>query len=267
VLDTGVDPHPWFTGTPWFAECGADVREVLDANHDCDLDTESGHGTFVTGVIAQQAPDATLHVARVLGSDGVCDELDLIRGLDGLRRRAQASGRPLDLVNLSLGGYTYDDRPSPLLSQALGRLGRRTVIVAAAGNNASDRPFWPAALKSCIAVGSLAASGTSRSRFSNYGWWVDACAVGEGVTSSFVDFTGRDATPDDDFAGYARWSGTSFAAPKVTGAIAAVALAKPDLEISDAADQILDHEGNRTMADLGVIVSGDASGAHPAGPK
>ncbi len=261
VMDTGIDPHPWFDQTSWFADCGDSVREVLDRDEDYDLDSEAGHGTFIAGVILQQAPTARITVERVLGSDGVCDELDLIRGLDSLRRRSAATGRPIDIVNLSLGGYSFDDRPSPLLTQAIARLGRRVAIVAAAGNNGSDRPFWPAALKNCIAVGSLNAAAQDRSSFSNYGWWVDACAVGEGVRSSFVTFTERSGQRDDrEYSGFAAWSGTSFATPKVAGAIAALATAKEDMSIPDAADAVLDQDINRTVPDLGVIVPDEAIG-------
>ncbi len=266
VLDTGIDAHPWFTDQPWFGDCGEDAREVLDRDLDLDLDSEAGHGTFIAGVVLQQAPAARISVERVLASDGVCDELDLIRGLNRLRQRSAGAGRPVDIVNLSLGGYTFDDRPSPLLTQALARLGRRTVVVAAAGNNGSDRPFWPAALKNCIAVGSLDTAGEDRSSFSNYGWWVDACAVGEGVRSSFVSFSERSGQRDDrDYLGYAAWSGTSFAVPKVAGAIAALAMAKDGLTLAEAADTVLDQDTNRTVPDLGVVVPDDALGPPASG--
>ena len=267
VLDTGINPHPWFSDTAWFADCGPDVHEVLDGNEDYELDSEAGHGTFIAGVILQQAPDARVYVERVLGSDGVGEELDLIRGLAALRRKCEAAGRTVDIINLSLGGYTLDDRPSPLLTQAIARLGRRTVIVAAAGNNGSDRPFWPAALKNCIAVGSLNAGELDRSSFSNYGWWVDACAVGEGISSSFVSFDHSKDSGDRDFFGYAVWSGTSFAAPNVAGGIAALAAMKEeDVSVAEAADVILDQDTNPTMPDLGVIVSDEALGLSPANP-
>src|SRR6266545_4475567 len=55
-MDTGIDPRPWFDQTSWFADCGDSVREVLDRDEDYDLDSEAGHGTFIAGVILQQAP-------------------------------------------------------------------------------------------------------------------------------------------------------------------------------------------------------------------
>ncbi|NED51479.1 peptidase S8 and S53 subtilisin kexin sedolisin, partial [Micromonospora aurantiaca] len=66
--------------------------------------------------------------------------------------------------------------PSPVLRQAIAALGRGTVVVACAGNAATDRPFWPAAMKPVIGVAAL--DGADRAWFSNHGWWVDACAQG-----------------------------------------------------------------------------------------
>jgi len=259
VLDTGIDAHPWFENADWFGECGNDVQDVLDENHDDWLDSESGHGTFIAGVVLQQAPSAYLRIERVLASDGVCDELELLQGLARLQRRCAAGGDPLDIVNLSLGCFTFDDRPSPVLADAISRLGRGTVVVASAGNDASDRPFWPAALKDTIAVAALAEDegpdGAERASFSNYGWWVDACAPGENVASTFVTFNQANGT---EFQGYATWSGTSFAAPRVAGSIAALMSAK-DISARDAANLLLDPATGTHIPDLGIVV--DASQA------
>jgi subtilisin family serine protease len=89
--------------------------------------------------------------------------------------------------------------------------------VVAAGTFGSNRPFYPAALKNCIAVGALESDGERRAEFSNHGWWVDACAVTQNVAGPFL----TDTMPDGQtFDGFATWSGTSFAAPRVAGAIA-----------------------------------------------
>ena len=256
ILDTGIATHEWWDKSAWYQDCGTDVEDVVDANLDLELDSEAGHGTFVAGVVLQYAPDAHLCIDRVLSSDGVSDELTLVRALHRLYDRFDGRGQPLDVVNLSLGGYTYNNKPNPLLNKAINRFDRRTAIVASAGNAASDRPFWPAAIKRSIAVGALDPSGTARAGFSNYGWWVDACAIGEKVHSTFVRFDGPakpvgDYDPDK-FIGYAHWSGTSFAAPAVSGVIAARA-AKEDIDAATAASRVLDSAG-RTVPDLGAVI-------------
>ncbi|GAA4143387.1 S8 family serine peptidase [Actinomadura keratinilytica] len=249
VLDTGLSPHPWYDGADWYAGQRDDVAEVLDADLDCALDAQAGHGTFITGVVLRYAPSARIRAVRVLGGDGVGDELDVVRAL----ARLAAWGRA-DVVNLSLGCHTFDDRPSPVLSRVLAQLRsapRRPVVVACAGNTGGERPFWPAAAKSVISVAALDTrrGRTDRAWFSNYGWWVDACAPGVDIASCFVRF--------GEFDGYARWSGTSFAAPAVAGMIAGLA-AQEDVPAAEAARRVLDPARARTLPDLGVVVGPSA---------
>lgn len=261
VLDTGISRHPWFEAEEWFGRVREqDVERLDELAGDDRLDAQAGHGTFVVGVIRQAAPDAYFVTPKVLASDGVTSDFDLVRKLRRLRRWSRRTDRHLDLVNLSFGGFTVDDLPSPHVADAVAALGRDTVVVACAGNDGGDRPFWPAALKSVIAVGALDADGADRAPFSNYGWWVDACAIGERVASSFVTFDGPEPSTgvydDDNFTGYAEWSGTSFAAPRVLGAIAATAFER-GLSATAAADRVLDPDATRSMPDLGVVVTGE----------
>jgi subtilisin family serine protease len=253
VLDTGIDSHPWFTGSAWYRACTVEEHEALDPAP-AELEPESGHGTFIAGVILQHAPSTYLRVERVLGVDGLADELELLRALARIQTRTAADADRLDIVNLSLGCFTFDDRPSPVLADAVARLARQTVVVAAAGNNDSDRPFWPAALKDVVAVAALAEQTAGkdplRASFSNYGWWVDAAAPGERIASSFLTHRRENG---EEFHGYAKWSGTSFAAPYVAGKIAALMSAK-DMTAHDAVSELLDPAGTR-IPDLGVVVS------------
>jgi subtilisin family serine protease len=258
ILDTGVVLHPWFMRQSWFAEVDAGDHEILDANpYDYRLDAQAGHGTFIAGVVLQHAPAARLRIRRLLASDGVCDEVDLVNALHDVREHSASRGEKIDIINLSLGYSTYDDRPSPVVADAITSFGRGTVVVACAGNAGDDRPFWPAALKSAVAVGALDSDGSDRAPFSNFGWWVDACAIGERVRSSFVDFDGPlPPTGDfdrDRFRGYATWSGTSFAAPVVAGEIARLASEKR-ISAAEAADQLLDPATQPSIPDLGVAV-------------
>lgn len=255
ILDTGIAEHPWFDGRKWFARCGDDVREVPDSDADSRLDSVAGHGTFIAGVVLQQAPAANLVIERIIAGDGVTDELQLLRGLAKLRKRARDGRSEIDVISLSLGCYTHDDKPSPVLEHGLKAFDHHTVIVACAGNAGSDRPYWPAALKRVVAVASLDAHGRDRAAFSNYGWWVDACSLGADVVSSFFSFD--DPTGDgheaEHFAGYASWSGTSFAAPRVAGAIAARA-AELGVSAAKATADLLDGSVHPSMPDLGVLV-------------
>lgn len=252
ILDTGVDEHPWFANEPWYLACTQAQHEALNPADELDMESESGHGTFIAGLLMQEAPNAYLRFERVLSPAGVTDEVELLNGLDRIERQTQAEGDHLDILNLSLGCYTFDDRPSPVLNDAITRLGRRTLVVAAAGNFDSDRPYWPAALKEVCAVAALTRSASGepeRASFSNYGWWVDAAAPGVRLKSAFLTHGREDGK---EFHGYAKWSGTSFAAPVVAGRIAALMSAK-DMSVRDAVTEVLDPAGTR-IPDLGVIV-------------
>lgn len=254
VLDTGISAHPWFVKRSWFDLCGPSSADVADTNLDFELDNQAGHGTFVTGLLLQRAPGVVVEAVRVLSSDGITDESGLIKALIGLRTNGATH---VDVVNLSLGAYAHDDRPSPLLAEAIHALGSEIAVVAAAGNGASTRPFWPAALKSVIGVGALDVSGDKPASFSNRGWWVDACAPGQDVTSSYLWFNGPEGEggPHDAdlFLGYAQWSGTSFATAQVSGAIAAIC-AKTGAGAADAAQQLLDPGKHPYVRDLGIAV-------------
>ncbi|WP_101788490.1 S8 family peptidase [Nonomuraea indica] len=229
LLDTGVGKHPWWTGSEWYGALGRDDADSTEG-------AQAGHGTFIAGLILRQAPGVTLTSCRVLNGDGVGDEAHVIRALNRLRER------PPHVLNLSFGCHTFDDRPPPLLADALSAF-PDTVTVACAGNTAGERPFWPAALPGVVGVGAVDAAQERRAPFSSYGPWVDACARGEWLTSTYLE--------GGEFGGYAAWSGTSFAAALVAGAVADAARDRPPQE---AARMLLDPGEARQIRDLGALV-------------
>ena len=93
-----------------------------------------------------------------------------------------------------------------------------------------------------MAVGGLDVTG--RAAFSNFGPWVDACAPAVDVVSTFfTDFPG--------YNGWAAWSGTSFAAPKVAGVIAREMYLK-DISAKDAWSRLKSYQSFR-YPDLGQV--------------
>jgi subtilisin family serine protease len=218
VIDTGYTPklHPWLDDRTRAAPDTLEATDVHPKNGW--LDDESGHGTFIAGVVLQQAPSATIEIAKVLDTEGYGSELDVARAI--------LDHADADVINLSLGCYSYDDQPPLAIAEALRHVSPTTVVVAAAGNDSTHRPLWPAAHKRVLAVGAVD-DRLERASFSNFGWWVDAAARGVKVLSTFLEFDeagharpipGREP---QSFRRWARWSGTSFAAPKVAGEIAA----------------------------------------------
>jgi hypothetical protein len=131
VLDTGLDPHLWFA------------------------DQLAGHGTFVAGVLLRHAPGVTIRHRRVLSAQGLTDDRTVAAALRAVRGRAAQSGEHLDIVLLTAGCHTVDDRCPPLLAREISRFAG-AVVVAAGGNNGSTRPFWPAALPKVLSAGTAA---------------------------------------------------------------------------------------------------------------
>jgi subtilisin family serine protease len=233
---------PTWTNKPNLLD--VDQEDERDADASNALDTQSGHGTFIAGIVSRLAPEVDVAVHGVLNSFGDGDDFTIATGLD--EAIPDPDDEP-DVLVLSLGCYTDDDLPPPIVAARLRQL-KRTVIVAAAGNYGSCRPFWPAAMRRVVGVGAL--DSVTKAWFSNWGPWVDACAPGVDVVSTFFE-------PDGTFAttGWARWSGTSFAAPKVAAAIADAQWRAQEPDARPAKARLLRRYGLFRIPELGVVVN------------
>jgi subtilisin family serine protease len=270
VLDTGLGRHGWLREAD--AHLGATVNgQPIGVGDDVPdpeitgivqqpglglLDRDSGHGTFIAGIIRQTCPDAKVLALRVMPSDGVVEEHQLVIALNKLLvRQAQAQADRslddiIDVLSLSLGYYHEDPddvRYSSVLAGTLRSFAALGVaVVAAAGSDHTTTPFFPAGFASreegadqrsdrvpLVSVGALNPNG-SRAVFSNSGEWVSCYRPGANVVSTLpttfdgssqpdlVTPSGGESVDRDDFTGgFGVWSGTSFAAPVLAGEIAA----------------------------------------------
>jgi subtilisin family serine protease len=246
VLDTGVDAtHPALAGKLVagfdFVDNDADPSEV--GNHA--QNPTFGHGTHVAGLIALAAPDAKIRPLRVLDQDGVGDVWRLAKAMafamdpDG----NPATNDGADVINLSLSTTERSDLLKDVIKAVICNDNnqnqspddlpcfsqRGAVIAAAVGNNASQRPEYPAGegRNGMIAVGA-STQADRKAAFSNFGSWVMLLAPGEGILSS---------VPGGEFG---TWSGTSMAAPLVAGVAALVRARFPSLKPAKVAQRIID---------------------------
>lgn len=244
VMDTGImrdagTVHPILAGR--YAEPDSRERTVGDFDPLLAADgellaLEAGHGTFIAGIIATWAPGARVNHEASLYPNGSTDEVMLAEDLPDALAGAH-------LVNLALGGYTEDDRPPLTLATMLESVPRDVVVVAAAGNEGTTRPFWPAAFDTVLGVGAVRVRPSGQvepAPFTNHGEWVGCCADGVDVVSTFPRGTHR--TEDGDirsFDGMARWSGTSFAVARVAALVAAAVTIWQCANAREAADRLL----------------------------
>ncbi len=274
LLDTGVAEHPWLgpehvtrnptvlgqmigLGEPTAAERASGVSDAMVG----ELQPDSGHGTFIAGLVRQACPDARLLDVRLFDNTGVVTEGELLRSLQllALRQVLAVSGdrdvEPIDVLTMSLGYYhenPEDKAFDVLLAGPLALLGEYGVaVVVSAGNDASPRPIYPAAFAPypggpvadepgrvpVTAVGALNPDGTI-ALFSNDGPWVRFCRPGAALVSTMPTTYDASLEPtnevrnargelrtsldlDDFSSGFGVWSGTSFAAPVFAGQLAA----------------------------------------------
>lgn len=262
VVDTGWwkqasrDPK-----APWLAYgVDGDAEQINPAA----IHPYGGHGTFVAGVIRCQAPQAEVQVHGMLTKGGAIFESQLMQELD----IACFGEDPPDIVSISGGTHTYNDQPLKTFehlaaTKHLKNNPAAPLIVAAAGNGRTDRPFWPAAFDWVVGVGSLDRDDTV-SEFSDRGDWVDIYALGRDHVNAFPTGTYTCYEPPNvgqvrQFQNLAKWSGTSFSTPLISGLIAAI-MTEHGLNAHDAwlrmkADGIV-----RTDPKVGEILTVDTPG-------
>lgn len=222
VLDTGISlEHPELR--PALTD-GFDFVNILDGTEqfigdyieaDAIANDEVGHGTHVAGIISASglgmpkgvAPKCKLLPVRVLAAMEKGNRRIGAGLIDNINAGVKyAVDQGADVINMSLGvRHEGGGLPHQEVIDYARRKG--VTIVAASGNDGQKEMYYPGALEGVIAVGAMDANGEVAD-FSTYGEQVSFIAPGVDIYSTYLN---------DD---YAYSTGTSHAAPFVSGAIA-----------------------------------------------
>ncbi len=251
VVDSGVDlGHPDLKGR---LIPGIDVGS---GDSDPTDESDSGHGTHVTGIIAAAsgngigvsgaAPRVVVMPVKVANNAGSIWDTAVAEGI------TWAVSRGARVVNLSLGGTKASAAVNAAIDAARAK---GVVVVAAAGNGGIATVSQPAAHAPSVAVAALtdtqvgppgSAGRYVQATYSNYGPQVDIAAPGTQIAS----------TIPRRFGSYAYMQGTSMATPFVAAAAALVLSRNPSL----TADQV-EAALTGTALDLGTPGSDPETGA------
>ncbi len=245
IVDTGVALHPDLNVVGG-VNCSTSDRSAWK--------DQNGHGTHVAGTVAAidntigvvgVAPGARIWAVRILNADGYGLLSWYVCGLDWIlaqRDPLDASLPRIEAVNMSVAKSGSDDRNcgitnKDVLHQAICRLykGGITVVAAAANESRSAAGYVPAAYNEVITVSALAdtdgkSGGLGGNRCFSWGTY--------DVDDTFADFSNFGSDVDIIAPGKCIWStirgpsygyssGTSMAAPAVTGAVALYKASRP----------------------------------------
>ncbi len=228
VLDTGVDAlHPELAervldGFNFVTNSSAtwDIGNGIDDDGDGLTDELAGHGTFIAGLIALTAPEATILPVVVLDDDGFGDAFTVAKGV------LYAVDRGADVINVS---FTAIDDPEVMDAAFEYAREQGVVVVAAAGNhNRSSPEEFPGMKRDYIGVAAVDDSDV-KAAFSNYHSDLTISAPGTMAVDpqGQIDLN-RSVISTIPGGGYAAWSGTSIATAFGSGAAALVLSQHPE---------------------------------------
>lgn len=279
IVDSGVRyDHPDLSST--FTNDGFDFISNPDTSLDgdgIDFDPsdpgdnpEGGstfHGSHVAGTIAATTDNGKgvagvagrtrVMPLRSFGLNGKGTIYDILQALRYAAGMSNASGqtphRPADIINLSIGGTSYSQSEADLYNEIIHERG--IVVVAAAGNESTRTPIYPASYPGVISVSAVDLN-AKPTLYSNYGDHIDLAAPGGNTNQDLNEDDWQDGILSTVgveeygriFFQYRFYQGTSMASPHVAGVVALMKSVKPDLTAADVLGWLI--QGNLST-DLG----------------
>ena len=248
VIDTGiVSEHPDLAGriiqgydfisSPKTALDGNGIDDnPKDPGDDPNKKRSSFHGTHVAGTIGA-ATDNEIGVSgvtwsgkimplRVLGAGGGTD-YDIIHACLYAAGLPNDSGtvpfKKADVINMSLGGAGYSQNFKEKIMEVINE---GVVVVAAAGNENTNKPSYPASFEGVISVGAINLS-LKKASYSNFGSSIVVVAPGGNTLNDinndgYVDGVLSTLADDKKNLFYGFYQGTSMASPHVAGVVALI---------------------------------------------
>lgn len=194
VIDTGAYQHDFYKDN---IVCGKNFTSEGSLDDYTDF---NGHGTHCIGSIVQIAPKCEVIVAKALDKKGKGD-------VDGIINAFKyAIEQKANVISMSLGTTVKSEELHRLVKQA-NELG--IIVCTASGNEGDGRDStneysYPACFEESVNVGAINLDKTV-AKYTNSNQWVDVCAVGTKVKSTYLNNKWADST------------GTSMATPIVSG--------------------------------------------------
>ncbi len=202
IIDTGIDTD--------HIELKDRIRDGINTLGGNSIEDDNGHGTHISGIIAAEkngigvvgvAPKADLYVAKAFACDGTSNFPAIEKAINWMIDKG------VNVVNMSFsspaGGRVYTELIRRLYHNGIS-------VICAAGNEGeqgNNTIGYPARFPETVAVSAVDVN-KHIATFSSKGNSAEICAAGIDIYSTYLD------------GGYAVLSGTSMAAPIITGAVA-----------------------------------------------
>lgn len=235
VIDTGIFRHKDFDNR---VAAFVDFINGKTAPYD-----DSGHGTHVSGIIAGSgaasggryrgvAPESAIISVKVLDHSGNGRIANVLKGLEWVREQREKYN--IRVVNISFGTTTKDEvKDEDRLIEAVEKLwDDGMVVIAAAGNNGPSRSSVtaPGNSRKIITVGAFDDSSFTDQRNSSVRYFSGRGPTRECVVKPEVVVAGANIIACSNHKNaYSIKSGTSMAAPIVSGAVARLLKEEPQL--------------------------------------